>query len=84
MPEGEECGVCGRGAPPEPTPEPERSPLQEATRKARGELTGDEVAGAIQAFNRGQQGESSYEVTDLGDGRFAISRSPGYGEEVAV
>jgi len=74
LPDGEECGVCGRGAPPEPTPEPKRSPLGEAIRKAQGHLNGDEVVDAIEAFNRGQRGEGSFDVTDLGNGRFAISR----------
>lgn len=76
LPDGEECGVCGRGAPVEPTPEPPRSPLGEAIRKARGDVLPDEVPGLIEAFNRGQRGESNFDVTDLGDGRFAIAALP--------
>jgi hypothetical protein len=39
---------------PEPaTSEPERSPLSEAIRKARGDYSGDEVVSMIEAYNEG-------------------------------
>jgi len=43
------CRVCGRGQPQPAEPETYASPLQEAVRKARGDLTGAEVVQAILA-----------------------------------
>jgi hypothetical protein len=49
MPDGEWCRACGFGKPKSPAKSESRSPILEAVRKARGDLTGAEVVESILA-----------------------------------
>lgn len=52
LPEDEWCRVCGRNEPERRQPEPPRTPLQEAIRKARGdEPTAEEIERSIHGLN---------------------------------